>query len=121
MFELNSDQNRTCNLINKFIFILAPQASSWIGKVSGSSPDTIEQSLTSSIWPHVSAEIQAGVDRANSRAVSNVATVKKWKLVEIDFTVGGGELSPSLKLKRFHVADMYTDIIDQMYSEDSEK
>ena len=71
--------------------------------------------LTSSIWPEVAAEIQAGVDRANTRAISNVATVKKWRLVKNDFTVGGGELSPSLKLKRFYVSNMYEDIIKEMY------
>ena len=71
--------------------------------------------LNSSIWAKVEADIQAGVDRANTRAVSNVATVKKWRLVKQDFTVGGGELSPSLKLKRFHVVKMYDDIIKEMY------
>ena len=81
----------------------------------GDSEKTVQSLVKSSIWPKVAAEIQAGLDRANTRAVSNVATVKKWRLVERDFTVGGGELSPSLKLKRFYVAELYENIINEMY------
>merc|ERR1719206_1656016 len=87
----------------------------WLEERYGSSPKTVGSLLNSSIWAKVEADIQAGVDRANTRAVSNVATVKKWRLVKQDFTVGGGELSPSLKLKRFHVVKMYDDIIKEMY------
>ena len=32
-----------------------------------------------------------------------------------EFSVDGGELGPSLKLKRFHVADKYKEAIDHMY------
>ena len=32
-----------------------------------------------------------------------------------EFSVDGGELGPSLKLKRFFVAEKYKDDIDQMY------
>ena len=94
---------------------LVPQTLSWLKQTCGSSPLTVESLLTSSIWPEVAAGIQAGVDRANTRAISNVDTVKKWTLVKNDFTVGGGELSPSLKLKRFYVSNMYEDIIKEMY------
>ena len=58
---------------------------------------------------------QAGVERANSRAVSNVANIKKWTVLPREFSVDGGELGPSLKLKRFHVVDMYRDTIENMY------
>lgn len=71
--------------------------------------------LSSPDWPVVEAAIQAGVERANSRAVSNVANIKKWTVLPREFSVDGGELGPSLKLKRFHVVDMYRDKIESMY------
>ena len=44
--------------------------------------------------------IDEGIHRANKRAVSRAATVQKWAVLGREFTVAGGELSPSLKLKR---------------------
>lgn len=37
--------------------------------------------LGSPSWLVVEAAMQAGVDRANSRAVSNVANIKKWSVL----------------------------------------
>ena len=34
-----------------------------------------------------------------------------------EFSVDGGELGPSLKLKRFHVVEMYKEQIEAMYLE----
>ena len=59
----------------------------------------------------------AGLERANTKAVSNVARVKAWRVLPKEFSVEGGELSPSLKLKRFYVAELYKEIIDEMYQE----
>jgi len=74
-----------------------------------------EELQSSSFWPLVEAAIQAGIDRANQRAISNVATIKKWTLLTREFSVDGGELGPSLKLKRFHVAEKYRETINEMY------
>ena len=98
------------------IFFTAPKTHSWLEESYGSTPRTVGSLLNSAIWPKVEENNQAGIDRANSRAISNVARVKKWRLVKQDFTVGGGELSPSLKLKRFNVVKMYDDVIKDMYA-----
>jgi len=74
-----------------------------------------EELQSSSFWPLVEVAIQAGIDRANQRAISNVATIKKWTLLTREFSVDGGELGPSLKLKRFHVAEKYRETINEMY------
>jgi long-chain-fatty-acid--CoA ligase ACSBG len=36
--------------------------------------------------------IEEGLERANANAVSNAATVKKWSLLDVDFSESGGEL-----------------------------
>ena len=53
----------------------------------------------------------------NEKAVSKVARVKDCKLSKKEFSVHGGELGPSLKLKRFHVVEMYKEEIEKMYQE----
>ena len=58
-----------------------------------------------------------GIEEANEVAVSNVAKVKKWRLIEKEFSVDGGEIGPSLKLKRFYGAKKYQGEIEQMYED----
>ena len=67
-------------------------------------------------WAKVEAALLAGIERANTKAVSNVARIKRWRLLKRDFSIDGGELSPTLKLKRFQIAEMYKDEIDLMYN-----
>jgi len=65
----------------------------------------------------VRAALQDVVTRANARAISNAARIVKWALIAPDFSVGGGELTPTLKLKRRVVADRYAAVIEGMYAE----
>jgi long-chain acyl-CoA synthetase len=45
------------------------------------------------------AEIQSAIDEAN-RAVSQAESVRKFAILPVDWTEEGGQLTPSLKLKR---------------------
>jgi long-chain acyl-CoA synthetase len=42
-------------------------------------------------------------------------TIKKWALLERDLTVEGGELTPSLKVKRAVVAERNKELFDSFY------
>jgi long-chain acyl-CoA synthetase len=44
--------------------------------------------------------------------------VKKIALLEKELTVEGGELTPTLKIKRRVVEEKYKDVIDRIYDED---
>ena len=59
--------------------------------------------------------IDEGISKANKMAISRAATVQKWSIVPREFSVATGELSPSLKTKRFAVHEMYKKLIDEMY------
>ncbi|MDQ3177595.1 MAG: AMP-binding protein, partial [Actinomycetota bacterium] len=59
--------------------------------------------------------IQAELDGANSR-YAKVEQIKRFKILDHDFTVESGELTPSLKLKRNVVYDNYSDAFDDLYS-----
>ncbi|XP_069482545.1 long-chain-fatty-acid--CoA ligase ACSBG2-like [Ambystoma mexicanum] len=65
--------------------------------------------------PVIYKAIQEGLDRVNQRAVSRAQKVQKWTILEKDFTVDGGELSPTMKLKRFTILSLYEKVIDELY------
>merc|ERR1719347_1097447 len=93
--------------------MISKEALKWIKGVTGSdSPVTTQDLLKSEVWQLVHAEINIGIERANKKAESQAAWVRKWRLIPIEFSVDGGELSPSLKLKRFHITEVYKDVID---------
>jgi len=45
-------------------------------------------------------------------------TVKKFRLVDREFSVEGGELTPTMKLRRRIVDEKYRALIDEMYAEE---
>ena len=61
------------------------------------------------------SEIQDAVNQANL-SVSHAEGIKKFRIVERDFTEGNGEVTPSLKLKRFVIAKNFADDISWIYS-----
>jgi len=60
--------------------------------------------------------VQEGVDAANKKAVSNAQKVQKFAFVPRDFSVSGGELGPTLKLKRHVVTGQYESLIESFYN-----
>ncbi|MCM3554784.1 AMP-dependent synthetase/ligase [Janibacter melonis] len=62
----------------------------------------------------VLAEIQRAVDDAN-KAVSKAESIRKFAVLEEDFTEENGTLTPSLKLKRNVVMRDYEDQVEALY------
>lgn len=54
---------------------------------------------------------------AATNGLGKFETVKKFRLIENEMTVGGGELTPTMKLRRRVVDQKYKEVIDEMYSE----
>lgn len=65
--------------------------------------------------PDLVAEIQSDVDALNSE-LNHWETIKQFRVLPKELTVDGGELTPSLKVKRKVVEDEYADLIDSMYA-----
>ncbi|KAF0876262.1 ACBG1 ligase, partial [Crocuta crocuta] len=61
--------------------------------------------------------IDEGIQRVNMRAAARPHHIQKWAVVHKDFSIEGGELGPTMKLKRFIVLDKYKDVIDSFYQE----
>ena len=66
--------------------------------------------------PVIMTAIQAGIDKANKKAVSNAARVQKWTILPTDVSIPGGELGPTLKLKRFFFNQKYETAVDRFYN-----
>ena len=54
---------------------------------------------------------------AATEGLAQFEKVKKFALLENELTVEGGELTPTLKIKRRVVEEKYRDVIDRMYAE----
>lgn len=61
--------------------------------------------------------IQRGIDKVNEKATSNAQRIQKFLVLERDFSVAGGELGPTMKLKRPVVAKMYDEHISNFYKQ----
>jgi long-chain acyl-CoA synthetase len=68
--------------------------------------------------PDVLAELDAAVTRAN-KAVSHAESIRKFRVLGIDFTEANGTLTPSLKLKRNVVMKEYADEVEALYAKAS--
>jgi len=54
-----------------------------------------------------------------NRDLARFETIKKFRLVAEPFTISGGELTPTLKVKRRVVEMRYTDVLATMYAEEA--
>jgi long-chain acyl-CoA synthetase len=90
---------------------LDPEEALKYAEEHGLAPDA--EALASN--PDVQASIMAHVDRLNEK-FARVEQVKKVKVLPRDFSHEGGELTPSLKVKRSSVAVKYADDVDALYS-----
>ena len=66
--------------------------------------------------PVLRAEIQAAVDNANT-AVSHAEAIKKFAILGEDFTEAGGQLTPTLKVRRNVVMEQYAVQIAALYND----
>ncbi|MFE3290332.1 AMP-dependent synthetase/ligase [Rhodococcus sp. NPDC059234] len=65
--------------------------------------------------PDLVAEIDAAVAEGNKK-VSNPEQIKKYRILDVDFTVETGELTPTLKLKRNVIHESFGTAIEAIYS-----
>jgi long-chain acyl-CoA synthetase len=64
--------------------------------------------------PQLRQELQRAVDTANE-AVSQAESIRRFLILDADFTEAGGQLTPTLKLKRDLVGKQYHDQIESLY------
>ena len=64
--------------------------------------------------PAVIERIRQTVDRVNE-GLASYARLKRFAILPADFSQEGGELTPTLKVKRKAVSASYADLIESLY------
>ena len=67
--------------------------------------------------PDVRLAVQGAIDEVNAKR-SRVESIRKFRILPDDLTVAGGELTPTLKPKRYVVNERYAAVVEEMYAED---
>ena len=65
--------------------------------------------------PELLAEMQAAVDAAN-KSVSKAESIRSFAVLPVDWTEQGGQLTPSLKLKRSVVMKEFAGEVEKIYA-----
>ena len=96
---------------------LESSAYAWC-QAQGCSPDSVtdlvnNQEKYQPVWDAVTRAIA----RVNEKAISRVAEVKKFTILPTEFTISGGEVGPTLKIKRHVVQKKFAKNITAMYNE----
>jgi long-chain acyl-CoA synthetase len=66
--------------------------------------------------PRILDLFQRQVD-ANTTGLAQYEKVKRVALIENEFSIAGGEMTPTLKVKRRVIDEKYKDVIDRIYSD----
>ena len=66
--------------------------------------------------PKVREHIQMAIDRTNQK-VSRAESIRKFHILDEDFTVDNGYLTPSMKVRRNAVVRDFTDVIERIYAD----
>ena len=83
-------------------------------KAKGSKATTVEEAKEDEV---VKKMISDAVEGYNAVAISRAQQIRKWTLMERDLSLGHGELTATLKMKRNVVHQHYEKDIESMYTE----
>ena len=61
-------------------------------------------------------ELYKGIVEEYNQQFNHVEQVKKFELLDSEWTIDGGELTPTLKLKRKVIMEKYRDAVERIYS-----
>lgn len=85
-------------------------------KECGSNAVTVDEAAA---CPKFRAMLQAGVERYNAeRSISRAQYIRKWCILRSDLSVQGGELTPTMKVRRKKVNEIHAAAIEAMYPEE---
>jgi long-chain acyl-CoA synthetase len=65
--------------------------------------------------PHLRASLQKSIDEANA-TVSKAESIREFRVLDDDFSIETGEMTPSLKVKRRVVLEKYAKVVDEIYA-----
>lgn len=94
--------------VSALITIDLEDANAWLESNGAQTVQTLEQACTN---PIIRAEVERVVDLANA-TVSRAESIRKYEILDTEFTEANGLLTPSLKAKRQVIEQRFADIIN---------
>jgi len=98
--------------------LLHPDVKEW-AEENGSEAETVTELLEEDN-EDVRLDILEGIQRVNRRAISSAQKVHKFMIAPADFSLAGGELTPTMKMKRHFIEDKYEKKINEMYEHETQ-
>jgi long-chain-fatty-acid--CoA ligase ACSBG len=92
---------------------LANSSLAWTESIGCPDVKTVDEAMAN---PVIGQAIQDGINRANKQAASNSQKIQKWCVLPEDFSMPGGELGPTLKMKRHVVMEKNSKTIENFYA-----
>jgi len=89
-----------------------PNLTEWCQKHQVQNKGTTHQLLND---PKV-IELFKGIVEEYNQGFNHVEQVKKFELLDSEWTIDGGELTPTLKLKRKVIMEKYRNVVERIYS-----
>ena len=115
MDRLNRATTQEMNAALAFLNIIDPEAfDGWKQRNSKADDASVADLVTD---PDLVAEVDAAVKQANL-SVSNAESIRKFRILPVDFTEDTGELTPTMKVKRNVVAEKFASDIEAIYQKD---
>jgi long-subunit acyl-CoA synthetase (AMP-forming) len=97
---------------NVALVTLDPDAAGAFAKANGIGPRSPQELATNEA---VRGEISRGIEQAN-RQLARVEQIKRFAILPDEWQAGGGELTPTMKLKRKPIAEKYAAEIEALYA-----
>ena len=85
-------------------------------RAKGLEPKPISEAIND---PQVRESLDRAVERTNE-AVSRAESIRKYHILDLDFTIANDYLTPSLKVKKSKVLQAFAGEIDKLYVDDRE-
>ena len=92
---------------------LLPEAIKFFKEKAGVDVTTSDEACNN---PEIQKLIQKCIDATNLKSVSRAAHIKKFNLIPVDFSLPGGELTPTTKLRRKVTEKKYEHLVKQTYA-----
>lgn len=59
--------------------------------------------------------INEGIEVANTKAISRAQRIQRFTILPLELSIDGGELTPTMKLKRKIINEKYKAAIESLY------
>ncbi|XP_055351135.1 long-chain-fatty-acid--CoA ligase ACSBG2-like [Paramacrobiotus metropolitanus] len=94
--------------------MLTDTTRAWIKAKSGATITTVEEARKSE---PLREAISTALEAVNEKAVSRAQRINQFAILPVDFSIPGGELGPTLKVRRSVIAKKYESLIDDIYEQ----